>query len=133
MREFENTHPDKNVKEFLVYIQMLEESEAGNAFDPIMDSNVIKILTVHGAKGLEFDACFVPGLVQGKFPSINRKEPFVIPDELIEESLPKGDYHMEEERRLFYVAITRARENLIYDAQRFLRWQTSMETVAVRY
>mgnify|MGYP001574477051 FL=1 len=129
VREFENTHPEKNVKEFLVYIQMLEESGSRNAFEPIMDSNVIKILTVHGAKGLEFDACFVPGLVQGKFPSINRKEPFIIPDELIEESLPKGDYHVEEERRLFYVAITRARENLIlthsdfYDGKR--QWKPS--------
>lgn len=129
VREFENTHPEKNVKEFLVYIQILEESGSRSAFEPEMDPNVIKILTVHGAKGLEFDACFVPGLVQGKFPSISRKEPFLIPDELIEESLPKADYHLEEERRLFYVAITRARENLIlthsdfYDGKK--QWKQS--------
>jgi DNA helicase-2/ATP-dependent DNA helicase PcrA len=55
-------------------------------------SNRVKLMTVHAAKGLEFDSVFVAGMNQGVFPS------------------KKGD--LEEERRLFYVALTRAKRHL---------------------
>ena len=53
-------------------------------------------MTIHMAKGLEFDYVFSPGLVQNMFPNIR--------------SIKEGN--IEEERRLFYVAITRARKKL---------------------
>ncbi len=60
----------------------------------------ITLMTVHAAKGLEFDAVFVVGLEQGLFPSIRNDDPST------------GGRDPEEERRLFYVALTRARKHL---------------------
>jgi DNA helicase-2/ATP-dependent DNA helicase PcrA len=73
--------------------------------------DAVQLMTVHAAKGLEFDAVFVTGLEEGLFPS--------------ERSL--ADYDgLEEERRLMYVAITRARKRLYlsYSQTRLLHGQT---------
>lgn len=127
--DFEKTNPNKKVADFLAFAQMLEEVGEPRSQGENIDPNVIKVMTIHGAKGLEFDAVFVPGLVSGKFQGINRRDPFEIPQELISEELPTGDHHMEEERRLFYVACTRAREFLtltysdFYDGKR--KWKVS--------
>ncbi len=119
IKEFEQTHPHQKVRDFLTYIQMLEESgDRGNLEMPL-DPWALKILTIHGAKGLEFDTVFIPGLVQGKFPSVSRRDPFDIPQALIREPLPQSDHHLEEERRLFYVACTRARKKLIFSYSDF--------------
>ena len=55
-------------------------------------------------------------MVGQRFPTIERREQIPIPDELIKEVLPVGDYHLEEERRLFYVGMTRARDLLFFTA-----------------
>lgn len=80
------------------------------------EENAVNILTIHSAKGLEFPVVFVVNLSSGRFPTLERREPIPIPDELIKEVLPKGDYHLQEERRLFYVAATRAKERLFITA-----------------
>lgn len=112
VRDFEQISQSKTVTDFLDYMKMLEESGEKDPAGDFLDPSLIKILTIHAAKGLEFDAVFIPGLVQGKFPSISRREPLQMPDALIDELLPPGNLHLEEERRLFYVACTRAKENL---------------------
>jgi DNA helicase-2/ATP-dependent DNA helicase PcrA len=55
-------------------------------------------------------------LVSQRFPTIERHEQIPIPDSLIKEVLPQGDFHLQEERRLFYVGMTRAKEKLILTA-----------------
>jgi DNA helicase-2/ATP-dependent DNA helicase PcrA len=70
-------------------------------------------MTVHKAKGLEFPVVYLPGLITGRFPAIGRREPLALPLELVNETLPEGDYQLQEERRLFYVGMTRARDELI--------------------
>lgn len=66
------------------------------------DRNEIKLMTIHASKGLEFETVFIIGMNQGTFPS-------------------RGD--IEEERRLFYVAVTRAKTNLfISRAKKKLDW-----------
>lgn len=80
------------------------------------ENNAVNILTVHSSKGLEFPVVFLVNLVEQRFPSIERRELIPIPDELIKETLPSGDYHLQEERRLFYVGMTRAQKYLFFSA-----------------
>jgi len=70
------------------------------------------VLTIHKAKGLEFRVVFLVSLVNGRFPWPHRRQPIELPDALIKEILPVGDFHIQEERRLFYVGMTRAKEEL---------------------
>ncbi|MBI4343174.1 MAG: ATP-dependent helicase [Candidatus Omnitrophica bacterium] len=72
----------------------------------------VNVLTLHKAKGLEFPVVFLVGLVQGRFPTPQRRDPIELPEPLIKDILPAGDYHLQEERRLFYVGMTRAKEGL---------------------
>lgn len=80
------------------------------------EENAINILTVHSSKGLEFPVVFLVNLVGQRFPTIQRREQIPIPDALIKEILPVGDYHIEEERRLFYVGMTRAKDLVFFTA-----------------
>ena len=72
----------------------------------------VQVLTLHKAKGLEFPVVYMVGLVQGRFPTPQRPDPIELPEPLIKDILPLGDYHLQEERRLFYVGMTRAKEEL---------------------
>ncbi|MCR4326605.1 MAG: ATP-dependent helicase [Candidatus Roizmanbacteria bacterium] len=74
--------------------------------------NAVTIATIHGSKGLEFNIVFLANMVSDRFPSRNRKEALPIPEALIRETLPSGDAHMQEERRLCYVGMTRAKDRL---------------------
>ncbi len=74
--------------------------------------NAVNILTIHSAKGLEFPVVFLVSLVSGRFPSITRSEALPVPEDLVKEILPTGDHHLQEERRLFYVGTTRAKDKL---------------------
>lgn len=74
----------------------------------------VNVMTVHQAKGLEFEAVVIPSLVEGKFPTSDRPDPLQIPSQLRTEPEYKGgDDHLSDERRLFYVAMTRAENQLI--------------------
>jgi DNA helicase-2/ATP-dependent DNA helicase PcrA len=77
------------------------------------DADAVAVMTVHKAKGLEFPVVYLPGLVTGRFPATGRREQLVLPIELVNETLPEGDYQLQEERRLFYVGMTRARDELV--------------------
>jgi DNA helicase-2/ATP-dependent DNA helicase PcrA len=74
-------------------------------------------MTIHSAKGLEFPVVFLPGLENGVFPSMNAQ---VTPDE------------MEEERRLAYVAVTRAKEKLFitHTSERMLYGRTQYNPIS---
>ncbi|MEK7571065.1 MAG: ATP-dependent DNA helicase [Patescibacteria group bacterium] len=82
-------------------------------------NNAVNILTIHSSKGLEFPVVFVVNLVTQRFPSRDRKEQIPVPQGIIRETLPEGDSNLQEERRLFYVAITRAKEQLFLTAAKF--------------
>ncbi len=77
------------------------------------DADAVAVMTVHKAKGLEFPVVYLPGLVSGRFPATARREPLSLPVELVDETLSEGDYQLQEERRLFYVGMTRARDELV--------------------
>ncbi|MDZ7798555.1 MAG: UvrD-helicase domain-containing protein [Patescibacteria group bacterium] len=111
---FERLNQDKTVKNFMQELELAQEAgETGplkNNLEEGPDS--VKVMTIHQAKGLEFEHVFVVNLVNKRFPSINRRDPIELPDNLIKETLPSGDIHLQEERRLFYVAITRAKKGI---------------------
>jgi DNA helicase II / ATP-dependent DNA helicase PcrA len=114
MKTMEETEPDLRLGEFLAAINLeLEAGETGSLKLDFADSDTVKIMTVHGAKGLEFKYVFMVNLVDKKFPTISRSEKISIPDAIVREKLTDSpDAHLEEERRLFYVAATRAKDEL---------------------
>lgn len=100
--EFENSFgEDLSLEEFLQQIA-LQSSEGTEK-----ETQAVKLMTIHAAKGLEFPVVFVVGFTEGIFPS----------SKSIEERKAAG---LEEERRLCYVALTRAREKLfLMDSEGF--------------
>ena len=95
-----------NLDEFLEHVGLVNENIKNT------DKNNITLMTLHGAKGLEFDHVFLPGWEEGIFPSARALE-------------EKGQKSLEEERRLAYVGITRAKTNL------YLSYATSRYTYGV--
>ncbi len=114
--DFQNSVDDKSVRNFLALIDLeLEAGEAGALENNIEEGpESIKIMTVHAAKGLEFKHVFIASLVDRRFPIDDRKDAIELPEALIKEILPEGDIHLQEERRLFYVAMTRAKKGLFF-------------------
>ena len=90
--ELKNAAGNDSLREFLESISLFDYSnEIEN------EKETVNLMTIHAAKGLEFKNVFIVGLEEGLFPNAILKE---------------TELDMEEERRLFYVAITRAKENL---------------------
>jgi DNA helicase-2/ATP-dependent DNA helicase PcrA len=116
---FEETSPTGLLKDFLELIDWeLEAGDSGAVAPNLDDVDTVKVMTVHTAKGLEFKYVWLVDVVDKRFPTISRGEAIPMPLELAKENLPVGDTHLEEERRLFYVAMTRAKEGLIITGAR---------------
>ena len=97
--------------EFVEYLDFF--AQAGGQINLEQDAgDAVQLMTVHSAKGLEFDHVFVLRLTQRAFPIGTRTTVLEFPEKLMKEERPSGDFHTQEERRLFYVALTRARERL---------------------
>jgi DNA helicase II / ATP-dependent DNA helicase PcrA len=96
---------------FLDHVALVMENEE------IAEADRVSLMTLHGAKGLEFDTVFLPGWEEGVFPN----------QRALDETGAKG---LEEERRLAYVGLTRARQRAIvsYAANRrvYANWQSSI-------
>ncbi|MFH1430676.1 MAG: PD-(D/E)XK nuclease family protein, partial [Candidatus Uhrbacteria bacterium] len=114
MQRFVEGADEPQVRQFIAHLAIERSSGELGAIpvDPHAGPEAVKVLTVHASKGLEFRHVFVVDLVQQRFPAMARSEPIELPDELTNVIIPEGDLHLQEERRLFYVACTRARERL---------------------
>jgi DNA helicase-2/ATP-dependent DNA helicase PcrA len=123
-KDLENENRLENIKELLSAMKefdtlesFLEHVSLATSVDQEWDGEKINMMTMHASKGLEFDAVFLPGWEEGLFPH----------QKSIEE---KGQKGLEEERRLAYVGITRAKKNAIisFSMNRFYQgdWIDSM-------
>lgn len=121
LKSYEAEHLDASVftvVEWLELSMQLGESPLSANTD-WADNNAVNILTIHSSKGLEFPVVFVVNLVTQRFPTRERREPIPVPDDLVKETLPTGDQNLNEERRLFYVAMTRAKDMLYLTAANY--------------
>lgn len=113
VRDFELVAKEDRVISFIQHLNLLIDSgDDPPTVEADLDQDAVNILTIHKAKGLEFRVVFLVSLVQGKFPLPKRSQQIALPDCLIKEVLPTGDFHIQEERRLFYVGMTRSQEEL---------------------
>ncbi|MBU0569694.1 ATP-dependent helicase, partial [Patescibacteria group bacterium] len=121
LKTYEANHEDAGVSAICNWLELLSElGESPLAADTDWtEVNAVNILTIHSSKGLEFPVVFLVNLVSQRFPTMNRREQIPIPDELVKEILPEGDFHIQEERRLFYVGMTRAMNKLYFTAANF--------------
>jgi len=109
--------PQATVRDFTRYLcavadSGLREEEAA----PPSPTPAVQVMTMHAAKGLEFDHVFVLGLSASRMPGRWRRRSDDVPDELLKESLPGAhgrELHEAEMRRLLHVAMTRARKHLV--------------------
>jgi len=114
VKRYEQSTHGPTLRGFLEELRIeIESGEEGALhIDPNEGPELVKVLTVHASKGLEFKHVFIVSLVDQRFPTRPRGESIPLPDGLVNERLPEGDTHVEEERRLFYVAMTRAKDSL---------------------
>ncbi|MFC1675092.1 UvrD-helicase domain-containing protein [Candidatus Omnitrophota bacterium] len=115
VQDFQGVAKEDKVNNFVNYLNLLIEAGDDPAtVEADIDTDSVNVLTIHKAKGLEFRAVFMVSLVNLRFPWPHRRQPIELPDALIKEILPTGDFHIQEERRLFYVGMTRAKEELYF-------------------
>lgn len=116
IKNFETERSDANIFTLTEWLNlMLTMGDSPTAADiDVRDRNAVNILTVHSSKGLEFDVVFLVNLVSDRFPSRERSEKIPLPKDIIKEKLTDTDFHAEEERRLFYVGMTRAKKQLFF-------------------
>ena len=123
-KDLENENRLENIKELLNAMKefdnlesFLEHVALATAIDQNWEGQKVNLMTIHASKGLEFDVVFLPGWEEGLFPH----------QKSIEE---KGEKGLEEERRLAYVGITRAKKlvNISFSMNRFYQgdWIDSM-------
>ncbi|MGH9776611.1 MAG: ATP-dependent helicase [Candidatus Acidiferrales bacterium] len=114
LEDWQQKSEGKTLRDFIEYFDYF--LEAGGAIqledEQAPADDAVQLMTVHAAKGLEFPHVFVIRVSKGDFPSGARRPLFEFPRELMKEELPEGDFQIQEERRLFYVALTRARRQL---------------------
>jgi DNA helicase-2/ATP-dependent DNA helicase PcrA len=108
--------PGGTAREFAAYVVAAADAGLREEEPRVPGSEQsVQVMTMHGAKGLEFDHVYVLGLQQSRMPGARRQSQEPVPDELLKESLPGNtrDAHVAEMRRLMYVAMTRARRRLV--------------------
>jgi len=106
---------DNKAINFVKYLNLLIQAGDNPAVvEADLEIDAVNVLTIHKAKGLEFPVIIMVSLINQRFPSIFRREAIALPNNLIRDILPSGDFHRQEERRLFYVGMTRAKKELYF-------------------
>ena len=109
-----SANPDSSFAEYLQNVSLLTSQDDMNG------GNYVSLMTIHVAKGLEFDNVFIIGMNQGSFPSMRSTD-------------ERGDDGMEEERRLCYVAMTRAKKRLFMTSNSGYSYVTDSHAVPSQF
>ena len=112
VKEWEAKSDTRRLPEFVEYLDFFEQAGGTICLEDDAPADAVRLMTVHGAKGLEFPHVFVLRVNKNKFPQPERPHVFQFPATLMKEGAPEEQFHIQEERRLFYVALTRAEERL---------------------
>ncbi len=112
VKDWEPKSDTRSLQEFLEYLEFFQQANGTVSLEDEAPGDAVQLMTVHGAKGLEFPHVFLLRVNSHAFPARDRAPLFEFPVRLMKEELPQGDFHIQEERRLFYVALTRAEQRL---------------------
>jgi DNA helicase-2/ATP-dependent DNA helicase PcrA len=112
VNDWEQKSEKKHLRDFIEYLDFFAEAGGDITLDEESADDAVQLMTVHSAKGLEFPHVFIMHLNKNDFPSKAKPVKFEFPPEMMKEEKPAGDFQVQEERRLFYVALTRARQRL---------------------
>ena len=114
INHFISNHPDSTFDEYLQNVSLLTSQDDMNG------GNYVSLMTIHVAKGLEFENVFIIGMNQGAFPSLRSQQ-------------ERGNDGMEEERRLCYVAMTRAKKQLFMTCNSGYSYVTDSHSVPSQF
>lgn len=112
VKEWERKSDDKRLRDFIEYLVFFHELNGDVFIEEEIAEDAVQLMSVHAAKGLEFPHVFILRLSKHDFPTGVRHPVFEFPVDLMKEEQPQGDFQIQEERRLFYVAVTRAQQRL---------------------
>ena len=112
--DWQAEHPRGTLAGFVDYLDAYQGAggELPTSVEASDDLVGVQLMTLYQAKGLEFDHVFVPQLLKDEWPT-REYASGLFPKDLLKEAVPSGDIHTEEERRLLYVALTRAKDRLV--------------------
>lgn len=113
LERWEEKSDTGRLAEFMDYFRYFAEAGGKIEAPPAAQAaDAVQMMTVHAAKGLEFPVVFTIGVSPRRFPATDRKPVIEFPQELRRGPAPPAGIHLQEERRLFFVAITRARQRV---------------------
>ncbi len=121
IKTFASLHPESTLKDFIDYIVDLDHYGLSPTTQPIrMESDAVELMTAHGSKGLEFEAVFLYDATSKNWESSRDPSKLSVTVSLFEKHIidksEKKNQKLEEERRLWYVAMTRAKKYLTISA-----------------
>ncbi|HKA50250.1 MAG TPA: ATP-dependent DNA helicase [Candidatus Dormibacteraeota bacterium] len=118
--EYCERRKDHSLSLFVEHLDLVLRSGLDEDVADVEDAeDAVQLMTIHQAKGLQFDVVFVPALVEGRLPQPRRRDELTaiasleLPAHLLEPAVRGGEDQLAEERRLCYVAMTRARRRLV--------------------
>ncbi len=113
VKNFSDLSENDSLYSFSQHLDLLQQvGDNPASAEADLDEDAVNVLTAHKAKGLEYPVVFMVSLIADRFPGRGRREKIPVPNDLVHANLPSAGNPIQEERRLFYVGMTRAKKML---------------------